>query len=135
MSEATGGCLCGKVRYTAPKDPVFQAVCHCTDCQRQTGTSFSVVVAYPAQAVTYTGEMKVLHCTGESGGAVIRRFCPECGSPIVSEPATSAGMAFLKAGTLDDTSNLNPTVHIYTESKQPWVIIPEGAMTFPRGAS
>ena len=61
MSTFTGGCLCGKIRYTATADPVFQGVCHCSDCQRQTGTSFSVIVAFMPPTLTITGDMKTFH--------------------------------------------------------------------------
>jgi hypothetical protein len=130
MADITGGCLCGKVRYTAKAEPVFQGVCHCTDCQRQAGTAFSVVAAFAAPDVTITGEMKTYRGVGSSGNEVLRRFCGECGSPIVSEPATAPGMLFMKAGTFDDTSRVDPKVHIWCDSKQNWVPIPDGAMTF-----
>lgn len=132
MSEITGGCLCGKVRYTATGAPVFQAVCHCTDCQRQGGTAFSVVVAFTGPDFKVDGEMKAYRNIGSSGGEVVRHFCPSCGSPILSEPATSPGMAFVKAGTLDDTSIVDPKVHIYCDSRQPWVAIPDGVMAFAK---
>ena len=130
MAEITGGCLCGKVRYTATAAPLFQGVCHCTDCQRQTGTAYSVVAAFGASDVKVTGDMKTYRNTGSSGNDVLRRFCAECGSPILSEPAASQGMVFVKAGTLDDTSIVDPKVHVWCDSKQSWVAIPEGAMTF-----
>ena len=114
---------------------MFQAVCHCTDCQRQAGTSYSVVVAFAPSDLKIEGELKTHRGVGTSGNDVLRRFCGECGSPIVSEPATNPGMLFVKAGTLDDTSMLDPKVHIWCDSKQPWVTIPEGAMAYGKSPS
>jgi hypothetical protein len=132
MAEITGGCLCGKVRWKATAAPMFQGVCHCTDCQRQGGTAFSVLLAFPDNELTITGPMADYRSKGSSGNDVVRRFCPSCGSPIVSMPTTNPGMSFIKAGTLDDTGILDPKVHIWCDSRQPWVKLPEDAITFPK---
>ena len=121
MAQMTGGCLCGKVRYTINADPVFTGVCHCRNCQKQAGTSFSIVVGVPAAAFSVTGEMKTYHDKGDSGKAVGRNFCPNCGSPILSEVEVMPGVAIIKAGTLDDTSTLKPGMEIYCDSAQSWV--------------
>ena len=70
MVEMTGGCLCGQVRYSANEDPVFVGVCHCTHCQRQTGTAFSVLVGIPKSAMSIQGQVKTFHDTGDSGQPV-----------------------------------------------------------------
>jgi len=92
MVEMTGGCLCGQVRYSANEDPVFVGVCHCTHCQRQTGTAFSVLVGIPKSAMSIQGQVKTFHDTGDSGQPVERNFCPECGSPIFSDVAVMPGV-------------------------------------------
>ena len=132
MAEITGGCLCGSVRYSTSAAPMFQGVCHCTDCQKQGGTAFSVVLAFSEPDLKITGDMKTFTSVSDSGKDVYRLFCPNCGSPIYSKPANSPGMAFLKAGTLDDTSILDPKVHVFCDSRQKWVTIPDGTMTFPK---
>jgi hypothetical protein len=109
------------VRYSAEAEPVFTAVCHCRNCQKQAGTAFSLVVAIPKSALVVTGETKTFHDTGDSGQPVERRFCPECGSPIVSEVAVMPEIAFIKSGTLDDTRWLSPTMEVYCASAQAWV--------------
>ena len=116
-----GGCLCGKVRYSADVEPAFVGVCHCKNCQKQAGTAFSIVVAVPSPALTVQGTMKTFNDTGDSGKALYRRFCPDCGSPILTDADALPGVAIIKAGTLDDTSWLKPTMEIYCDSKQPWV--------------
>jgi len=132
MSKLRGGCLCGQVRYDAQGEPVFQAVCHCKNCQKQAGSAFSVIVAAPLAAMTFTGELTTYDDHGETGGVVHRRFCPRCGSPILSETAAAPGLALIKAGTLDDATWLDPKMHVWCASAQPWILFPEDAMRFER---
>lgn len=130
----TGGCLCGKVRYTVDAEPLMCVACHCKNCQKQAGTALSVIVGVPEDAVTITGEFKTYNDTGDSGATVRRQFCGECGSPLFSR-LEMPGMMFIKAGTLDDTSQLKPSVHCYTKSKQDWYDLGDipGFETVPQG--
>jgi hypothetical protein len=82
--------------------------------------------------LTVTGQTKTFHDTGDSGKAVDRRFCPECGSPIVSEVAVMPDIAFIKAGTLDETQWLAPTMEVYCASAQGWVELTGGMQRFPQ---
>ena len=132
MPKIAGGCLCGKVRYTSTSDPVFAGVCHCRNCQKQSGTAFSVVVAVPADQFSVQGTMKTYHDTGDSGQQVERHFCPDCGSPILTEVAVMPGVAIIKAGTLDDPSWLKPAMQIYCDSAQPWVDLAGEMQRFPK---
>src|SRR6478672_2777697 len=91
MPKMTDGCLCGQARYSANADPVFVGVCHCKDCQKQTGTAFSVLVGIPKSAMSIQGQVKTFHDTGDSGQPIERNFCPECGSPIFKEGALMQG--------------------------------------------
>ena len=130
MREMTGRCLCGQVRYSATAEPAIVAVCHCKNCQKQTGTAFSVLVGIPKSAISIEGSLKTFHDTGDSGQAVDRNFCPECGSPIISDVAVMPELRFIKAGTLDDTSWLDPKMHVYCDSAENWTHIPEGSQKF-----
>ena len=85
-----GGCLCGKVRYSADAEPTFVGVCHCKNCQKGTGTAFSVVVALPTPALTVQGTLQTFTGRGDSGKATYRRFCPECGSALIDEAERGA---------------------------------------------
>src|SRR3954454_11557086 len=100
----TGRCLCGGVTYSADAEPVIQAVCHCTDCQRQTGNPFSVIVGVPSAAFTVEGStLAEFATTGDDhGGETRRNFCSACGSPVFSIAAVMPELVFLKAGSLDD---------------------------------
>ena len=123
MQEIKGGCLCGAIRYQSSAAPLLTAVCHCKNCQRQSGTAFSILVGLPKGSLVMEGEQPALFAdVGESGLAVHRRFCGRCGSPILSEPAATPTMDWLKAGTLDDASWLQPQLHVWCDSAQPWVI-------------
>lgn len=124
MGKIQGQCLCGAICYTAAAEPLLTAVCHCTHCQKQTGSAFSIVVAVPKGSLVFTAEEPATYSdVGESGLPVLRRFCPKCGSPIVSEVAAMPTMDFIKAGTLDDTSWLEPQLNIWCDSAQPWVTL------------
>ena len=127
---ASGHCLCGKVTYELSGEPIATAVCHCSHCQRQSGGAFSVnVIALPDQ-LTVRGELGTYVETGENddGEYVHRRFCPSCGSPIVSE-MLRAGIVAVKAGTLDDTSDIRPAVEVWCTDRQPWVELTEIPMS------
>lgn len=123
----TGRCLCGAVSWELAGDVIATAVCHCDHCQRQSGGAFSVnLVAHESQ-LNVDGDLSTYGDTGDDGGATVyvrRRFCGVCGSPIVSDLVESAGIIAVKAGTLDDKSEIRPTVEAWCESKQPWVDLP-----------
>lgn len=121
MVEISGGCLCGRVRYSASAEPIFVGVCHCTDCQKFSGSAFGAVIAVPRAAVTVSGTLKTFTKNGDSGQPISRQFCPECGSGILDEAALMPGVAMLNIGTLDDASWVKPAAQIYCDSAQPWV--------------
>ena len=133
MRQLSGGCLCGQVRYSANAEPAIVGVCHCKNCQKQAGTAFSVVVAIPKSTLSVQGRLKTYHDKGDSGQPVLRNFCPECGSPITSDVAVMPELTFIKAGTLDDTSWVDPKMHIYCDSAQSWTVIPAGSQQFAKG--
>jgi len=116
-----GGCLCGKVRYSADAEPIFTGVCHCTNCQKGTGTAFNVVVALPKAAVIVEGPLKTFEGHGDSGKSTYRRFCPECGSGLIDEAEVMPDVVMIMAGTLDDASWVKPAMEIFCDSAQPWV--------------
>ncbi len=121
MATIEGGCLCGRVRYSATAEPTFVSVCHCTDCQRFGGSAFATVVGVPAPALRVSGTLKTFTKTGSSGKPIHRRFCPECGSGILDEAEALPGIAMLYGGTLDDPSWVKPRSEVYCMSAQPWV--------------
>jgi hypothetical protein len=120
----TGGCLCGRVRYTVEGEPNFAGVCHCRNCQRYTGSAFEPVMAFPNQAVHVQGNLNTYDDIGDSGKAVHRRFCPNCGSGVVAEVDTMPGVTIVLAGSLDDPAVFKPSMEIFCSSTQPWMLEP-----------
>jgi hypothetical protein len=117
-----GGCNCKAIRYRIDAKPVVVAQCHCRNCQRQSGSAFSVNLMVPAAKVETTGELStyVDHDTA-SGNPVYRRFCGRCGSPIFSDLHEGNGMTIVKAGTLDDPGAFAPVLSVWTSTALPWV--------------
>ena len=132
MSKVSGGCLCGNVRYSVEAEPVFTVVCHCKNCQKQAGAAFSIEFGVPSSAVSVQGTIKTFHDKGDSGKSVDRHFCPECGSPLISEIAVMPDVSLIKAGTLDDTSWVLPTMELYCDSAQSWVKLLGEMKKFPK---
>jgi len=132
MPELQGRCLCGQFSYESSAAPLATMICHCKNCQRQSGAAFSVNVVVPADAVTTKGDLKTFLDKGDSGNTVERQFCAACGSPIFSRLSANPGIAIIKAGTLDDTSGLQPSGEVWCDSAQAWVTpLVEGAR-FPK---
>jgi hypothetical protein len=132
MAHIEGGCLCGKVRYSADTEPRFVGVCHCADCQRFTGSAFSTVMAFPASELKVIGALKTFTKAGDTGKPIHRRFCPECGSGIVDEADALPGIVMINVGTLDDPSWVKPQSEIYCASAQPWVSLGGGLQRFAK---
>ncbi len=130
MPKMTGGCLCGGVRYEGEAEPVFMRACHCKECQRFTGTAFLTVVAVPREAIRITGGLKTHTRPGGSGLTVHRRFCPECGSPVVVDVEGSPRTGIM-AGTLDDTSFVKPSSNMFCDEAQSWVPMSPDAKNYP----
>ena len=135
MAHITGGCLCGNIRYSLKSDPALVAQCHCKNCQKQSGSAFSVNLMLPVSDLDLVGELKI-YADKEttSGKPVYRGFCPECGSPIKSDVASTEGYVFIKAGTLDQLKWpwLKPTTQIFCDSRQPWMPIIGDTENFAR---
>jgi hypothetical protein len=126
-----GGCACGEVRYRLTADPLFVHCCHCLNCQRQTGSAFVVNVLVEADRVELlAAEPQVVEVPrdGEAPPQQIFR-CPACQIAVYSV-YSSPRLRFVRAGTLDDPSSVEPDVHIFTRSKLPWVVLPEGVPAF-----
>ena len=126
----TGGCLCGNIRYEITAPPRLVYTCHCADCQKLTGSAFSIAFVADDGAFRLThGEPRSLQRTAASGRTNRRWVCPDCGCWICGAIARE-GERRVRAGTLDDTSWVRPTVHFWIRSKQPWVTLPEGDRVF-----
>ena len=121
-----GGCACRHVRYRMTTKPLFVHCCHCRWCQRETGSSFALNALIESEHVELLqGEVEVVDTPSYSGeGQKISR-CPKCRIAVWSNYAGAGdAVRFVRVGTLDEPDRLPPNIHIYTASKQPWVILP-----------
>lgn len=125
-----GGCGCGAVRYRLASPPMYVHCCHCTECQRQTGSAFAVNALIEADRIELLeGAMREVVLPTESGKGLATQQCAVCGAVLWMHYAGAGrGVAFLRVGTLDDPSACPPDIHIFTRSKQPWVVLPEDAL-------
>jgi hypothetical protein len=123
-----GGCGCRAVRYRMTSRPLFVHCCHCRWCQRETGASFALNAMIEAARVELlAGEPEVVLTPSESGRGQKVSRCPKCRIALWSNYAGAGDVVdFVRVGTLDDPDRFPPDIHIFTSSKQPWVVLPAG---------
>ena len=128
-----GGCDCRQIRYRMETAPLIVHCCHCRWCQRETGTAFALNAMIEAERVVHLqSEPELIDTPSQSGrGQKIAR-CPVCRVALWSN-YSGAGplLRFVRVGTLDNPDLLPPDIHIYTVSKQPWVVLPQGVPAVP----
>jgi len=125
-----GGCECGAIRYRIGSEPVAIYACHCTICQTQSGSAFGMAMRVPKEHFHLTkGELKTFVRTAESGQTFTNSFCADCGTRIHHRPDRFPDQISLKSGTLDDTSWVKPSHHLFMRSAVPWFIVPVDAET------
>jgi hypothetical protein len=127
-----GGCDCRHVRYRMVGKPLIVHCCHCRWCQRETGAAFALNAMIEADRVQLlSGEVVVIETPSNSGKGQRISRCPRCCLALWSTyVGAGEALRFLRVGTLDDPDSLAPDVHIFTASKQPWVILPPGVPSF-----
>lgn len=119
-----GGCSCGAVRYELAQKPMFVNCCHCTWCQRETGSAFAINAIIETDQMQISGatEAVMLPSASGKGQEVVR--CAACKTAIYSHYAGAGRLAaFVRVGTLDNPGACPPDVHIYTSTKLPWVVL------------
>ncbi|MEQ8354258.1 MAG: GFA family protein [Kiloniellaceae bacterium] len=138
MSEAIGyplegGCPCGEVRYRMMTKPLFVHCCHCRWCQRESGAAFALNAMIEAERVVLLqGRPEVIDTPSASGKGQRISRCPTCRIALWSNYAgVGEKLRFVRVGSLDTPDCLPPDVHIFTASKQPWVVLTEAVPVFP----
>jgi hypothetical protein len=123
-----GGCTCRAIRYRMTSAPLFVHCCHCRWCQRETGASFALNAMIEAdRVVLLSGTPDVVNTPSNSGKGQRISRCPVCHIAVWSNYAGAGdAIRFVRVGTLDEPDRLPPNIHIFTASKQPWVVLPEG---------
>jgi len=130
-----GGCLCGAIRYTVRAEPLTIYACHCTDCQRRTGSAFALSMVVPRNAVALEkGATRDYRVTMPDGRIKTGKSCPDCGGRLWGEPVKAPEIAIVQPGTLDDTSWVRPIAHIWTRSAQPGTAFAPDAIKFEKMA-
>ncbi|MFO1184095.1 MAG: GFA family protein [Bauldia sp.] len=127
-----GGCDCRRVRFRLIGRPLIVHCCHCRWCQRETGSAFAINAMIEADRVDLTsGNPEIVDTPSASGRGQRIARCPSCRLAVWSNYSGAGALVrFVRVGTLDNPDLLPPDVHIFTSSKQPWVVIPEGSRAF-----
>ncbi len=136
MTDTTsfaGGCTCRAVRYRLTSAPLFVHCCHCRWCQRETGSAFALNALIEAERVqVLAGEVRIVDTPSNSGKGQRIARCPTCQIAVWSHYAGAGdAIRFVRVGTLDEPDRLPPDIHIFTASKQPWVVLASGAPAVP----
>ena len=135
MSEK-GGYLCGQYSYTFPREAVVSAHhCHCTDCQKMTGSGKATIIMVPTETLASTGELKTYTVTGTDGGRVTRGFCPTCGSQVLSYLEGMDALKFIKAGTLENSDWVTIASSFWSSTARAWDPVRADAQAFEKNPS
>ena len=126
----TGGCLCGALRYEAEGEPRYAGLCYCTDCQKATGSAFVGFMGFAAGDVRLSGASASFSCKAANGGDATRNSCPVCYSLVFGGDRERGADVNIYTGSLDDPSQFEPKIAIFTKDRAPWSPLPEGLRAF-----
>ena len=132
--QCEGGCTCRSVRYRLTSAPLIVHCCHCRWCQRESGAAFALNALIESDRLELlNGQVELVATPSASGKGQRIARCPTCRVAVWSHYAGfQERVSFVRVGTLDEPDRFPPDVHIFTESKQPWVVLPAGARVFPQ---
>ncbi len=133
MSPRSARCHCGDLQLRCEGEPAKVSMCHCLDCQRRTGSAFSVAVFYPVGKVAIGGETRVFNRPSASGFAVNFHFCPRCGSNVFWRPERMPHLVGVAAGAFGDPDFSAPQQAVWTKDRHAWVTLPDGMPCFEAG--
>ncbi len=122
VSDHTGSCRCGAVRFQASAEPTHVSYCHCGDCRKATGAPVSAFVGFAADAVVVSGT----GLKSFDNGPVTRSFCGVCGSPIAYADGRIGDRLYFMLGAMDAPENYKPTLHAYVREQLPYLHMPDG---------
>lgn len=124
------GSLTAEIADSAEADII---VCHCTDCQKRSGSQFGSIAYFPAEAVALAGEAREYTRGADSGSTFTTGFCPVCGSTVFAKSARRPEIVGVTVGAIADPSLPQPVRSVYEQSRHHWIAIPEGTSRHPRG--
>jgi len=130
-----GGCVCGAIRYRVSGEPALSQVCHCTFCQRRTGSAFAIVVAFKEEQVEVIGTTLVQyeHRSDESDRWLRSHFCSRCGTTVLVTLERNPGVRVVSGGTFDDPGWFKINRHIWTRSAHDWIVFPPDVEKYAQG--
>ena len=117
MSVFSGKCLCGDITYKCHAEPSVIFNCHCEDCRRATGSVFGTNLFVPEDELEIFGEVSSYSHTADSGSAMTKRFCPNCGSLLFGNNSAKSNVVSIRAGTVDQLDLIKPVVNVFMDSK------------------
>ena len=128
-----GGCQCGEIRYECADEPSMLYICHCRECQTQSGSAFGMSLEVPRAGFRLTqGEPRFWTRATDSRRRLKCAFCRTCGSRIWDDMEGPSETIAIKAGSLDTSVDVSTAIHIWVSRKLPGMIIPAGAKQFPK---
>lgn len=122
----TGGCQCGAVRYGIKAETLTCYACHCRECQKQSASAFGLSVPVFVSSLELEGETQSWRRPTDSGSHTNCHFCPQCGTRLYHAGENRPGMVTIKGGSLDEAVDLAPVAHLWTRSRQAWIVLPDG---------
>jgi hypothetical protein len=129
----TGRCLCEAIHFRVTQEPLTIYACHCTDCQKRSGSAFGLSMWVNRSSIQVTkGEVTLHESVNAEGKPRRAKICGQCGVRMWSEPPKYPDYAVMRPGILDDRSWVRPIAHIWTRSAQPWFVFPEGVPKYEK---
>lgn len=123
MSDLTGRCRCGEIRFTISGQPKFQVHCQCTDCQRTTGSGHAAIMIFNMADFVLDGESATFSYVSDDGNTVTHHFCRDCGAPLFNRNSQYDKAVYVMVGSLDDPSVFAPQRIVYASSGQAWDVM------------
>ena len=132
MPKLTGQCLCGNIQFALDTEIKMAANCHCADCRAVTGAAYGTLLFVDEAAVQIEGELKVFAHSADSGAAMEKLFCPDCGSQMFGRNSNRAGLMSVRAGVVNEKDEVNPVANVFLSSKIPSTPIDAGLKGFDK---
>jgi hypothetical protein len=129
-SRYSGGCLCGRLRFEADSDPMFQGCCFCADCRKASGSGFVGFMGFAASSLRFSGEARQFRSPSWRGGESVRNFCPTCGGLVFGGVIGESEQHTVYAGALDDPTGFRPSIAIFNRDRPDWAVMPPGLRVF-----
>ena len=132
MPKLSGRCLCGKIKFSGDTEIKLMANCHCSDCRAATGAAYGTLLFVDADAIQITGTPKTFKHKADSGADMEKLFCPDCGSQLFGRNSNRPKTMSIRAGVLDQTSLVKPSVNVFLDSRIQLTPIDSNLKGFPK---